>query len=565
MKGMCRRCYNREYKLAKRAAARSDSKSGRAGRTKNATAIITAAAPVLPTIADLQDEGTWLDWRSRIPEPSEVTELVTTDDTRREFLEGARLLRMEKRRRPDGGYGPSPIQLVIADMLNAGRKFNGILEPRRTTKTTAVQAVILGRCTYRDDYLVGWTMTKRDGGQKTGERFRKDIVSHLERLYPNPKNRPFVINKGKGTEAIEWRDRGTFFNAYAPGNEAFTSGAYDIAWVDEAQDATPDVGADLMTSIPPTLDGRYKPQMIGSGTAPGYRRGNLLWNLLTMEGAGILRHGIPDDTDPEELEAWEPDEERPRARVRELVELYHPGIGFTTPLSDVHDNWKAMKVTPGAFDAEYLGKIGEEGSNTALIPAKHWSDAARPAAELATLDLPELLAIALAIHPDGRWASIAAAWKGDGERRHVALLHHQEGVDGLRGKILLTARKHNRRIIYDDRRSPEAVEIGPLLSAAPPIQTRSLGTRDVGRATVLTLKLLKEGNLRHYSQEPLDGAAEIAVKRKLGETGSFGFGRPDERNRPDDDVTPVEAISRALYALQDEVAPSALADAFVGV
>jgi hypothetical protein len=518
----------------------------------------------LPTLSDLQDEGTWVEWRSRIPVASQVTELVTTENTRREFLEGARLLRMDRRRRSDGGFGPSPVQLVIADMLNAGRKFNAILEPRRTTKTTAVQAVILGRCTFRDDYLVGWTMTKRDGGQKTGERFRKDIVNHLERLYPDPKTRPFVINKGKGQEAIEWRDRGTYFNAYAPGNEAFTSGAYDIAWVDEAQDATPDVGADLMTSIPPTLDGRDRPQMIGSGTAPDFRRGNLLWNLLTMEGAGILRHGIPDDTDPEELEAWEPDDAHPRARVRELVELYHPGIGYTTPLSDVHDNWKAMKVTPGAFDAEYLGKIGEEGSNTALIPSKHWKDAARPAAELATLELPSLMAVAVAIHPDGRWASIAAAWKGEGERRHAALLHHQEGVDGLRNQILLTYRKHQRRIVYDDRRSPEAVEIGPLLASAPPIQARSLGTRDVGRATVLMLKLLKEGSFEHYSQQPLDDAADIAVKRKLGETGSFGFGRPDERSRPDDDVTPVEAISRALYALEDETEIGSLADIFAG-
>lgn len=517
----------------------------------------------LPTLADLLDEATWLEWRARIPAATHVTELVTTEDTRREFLEGARLLRMDKRKRSDGGFGPSPVQLVIADMLNAGRKFNAILEPRRTTKTTAVQAVILGRCSFRDDYLVGWTMTKSDGGQKTGERFRKDIVNHLERLYPDPKNRPFIINKSRGSEAIEWRDRGTFLNIYSPGNEAFTSGAYDVAWVDEAQDATPDVGADLMTSIPPTLDGRDHPQMIGSGTAPEYRKGNLLWNLLEMEGAGVLRHGIPDDTDPDELEAWEPDEEHPRARVRELVELYHPGIGYTTPLSDVHDNWKAMKVTPGAFDAEYLGKIGEEGSNTALVPAPHWARATLPGDKLLTTELPARLALAVAVHPDGRWASIAAAWDADG-RRHAALLHHQQGVDGLSGHLAMLSRKHNRRIIYDDRRPTEAVELAPLQSAYPPVQTKALGTRDIGRATVLTLKLLKEDGLWHYDQEPLNAAVEIAVKRKLGETGAFGFGRPDERHQPDDDITPIEAVSRAVYALDDERSARSLSEAFAG-
>jgi hypothetical protein len=518
--------------------------------------------PSMPTLADLQDEATWLEWRSRIPAPVVVTDMVTTEETRREFLEGARLLRMDKRRRADGGYGPSPIQLVIADVLNAGRKFNGVLEPRRTTKTTAIQAVILGRCTFRDDYLVGWTMTKKDGGQKTGERFRKDIVQHLERLYPNPKERPFVINKGKGTEAIEWRSRGTFFNAYAPGNEAFTSGAYDIAWVDEAQDATPEVGEDLMTSIPPTLDGRDRPQMIGSGTAPEYQAGNLLWKLLHMPGAGVIRHGIAQDTDPAELEAWDPDEEHPEARVRELIELNHPGIGYTTPLSDVFDNFNAMTLK--AFSREYLSLPGEEGANTTLIHQPTWKKQARPTAELATLELPSALAIALAIHPDGSWASIAAAWRAEGDNVCTALLHHQEGVDGLRNRILLTARKHNRPIVYDDRRSPEAVEIGPLLLASPPIRARALGTRDVGRATVLTLKLLKQGKLWHYGQQEADSAAEIAVKRKLGETGSFGFGRPDERHRPDDDVTPLEAISRAVYALEGEVERRLPGEMFVG-
>ena len=76
------------------------------------------------------------------------------------------------------------------------------------------------------------------------------------------KTRPFIINTGKGTEHIRWPN-GSYFNAYAPGNDAFTAGAYDIAWVDEAQDATPEMTEDMMTSIPPTLDGRFRPQMIG--------------------------------------------------------------------------------------------------------------------------------------------------------------------------------------------------------------------------------------------------------------------------------------------------------------
>ncbi|MDJ1115392.1 hypothetical protein [Microbacterium dauci] len=510
-----------------------------------------------PTLADLAEESTWLEWRSLIPAPVQVTELVTTEETRREFLEGARLLRMDKR--PRGGDrqpGPSPLQLNIADMLNAGRKFNGILEPRRSTKTTAIQAVILGRCSLREDYLAGWTMTKKDGGQKTGERFRKDIVMQLDRLYPDPKTRPFIVNTGKGTEHIRW-PHGSFFNAYAPGNEAFTSGAYDIAWVDEAQDATPQMTEDLMTSIPPTLDGRVLPQMVGSGTAPDYQQGNLLWQLLTMQRAGVIRHGVEQDIDPAELEAWEPTEEHPLGHVRELIELHHPGIGFTTPLSDVEDNFNAM--TSKAFQREYLSLPGEEGSATTLIKQPVWTSSVADM-PFSTVTPPPVLAMAVAIHKDGAWASIAIAWKGKKDRRHVALIHHQEGTEGFRKQVLLKARSLRRRVVYDEGRPTETVEISPLLAGRPPIQARALRRADIPRAAVLFMKTLNAGDLVHYGQDPLDRAAELAVRRGFGTSGAWAFGIPDERNAPEGDVTPLEACSRALYALDDEKAANTRVD-----
>lgn len=548
----CSACYQRRRRAERRDAELFSGEGARPPAFGSTRAPLPAKRPaVSPTIADLSDEATWLEWRSLIPLPTRMTELVTTDQTREEFLQGALLLRMDKRRRADGGFGPSPVQLVIADMLNAGRKFNGILEPRRTTKTTAVQALIMGRCSLRDDYLVGWTMAKADGGQKTGERFRKDIVSHVERMFPDKQNRPFIVNTGKGTEHIRWPN-GSYFNAYAPGNDAFTSGAYDIAWVDEAQDATPELTADMMTSIPPTLDGRYRPQMITSGTAPEYQKGNLLWHVLNMVGAGVIMHGIPEDTDPEELEAWEASEEHPRARVRELIELNHPGIGFTTPLSDVRDNFEAMKATPGAFNTEYLGMPGSEGSASALIKQPDWTGS-RKLTTAASVSLPPVIALAIAIDPDGRWCSLVAAWKGKGRKRHIALLHHQATVDGFAKEVIRIGRKLKRQVIYDPGRPTENVEIAVVAQARPVVRTKALTRAEIPRGAVLFMKTLKAKNLVHYAgNDPLDDAAEIAVRRAFGTTGSWAFGRPDEKNRPEDDITPLEAAARALYALDGE-------------
>ncbi len=49
--------------------------------------------PALPTLSDLWDEGTWLEWRSRIDHltPIRLDTLTTTEQSRGEFIQGARL------------------------------------------------------------------------------------------------------------------------------------------------------------------------------------------------------------------------------------------------------------------------------------------------------------------------------------------------------------------------------------------------------------------------------------------------------------------------------------------
>src|SRR5688572_17108757 len=98
-----------------------------------------------PTLADLWSEANWLEWRSRVEHLPAIrlTELVTTEQSRGEFIEGARLLRLDQRPRADGGMGPSPAQLLIADVLAAGKFMNAIFEARRVTKTTAIQCVLM--------------------------------------------------------------------------------------------------------------------------------------------------------------------------------------------------------------------------------------------------------------------------------------------------------------------------------------------------------------------------------------------------------------------------------------
>lgn len=522
-----------------------------------------------PTLTDLLDEATWLEWRARAEAlPAlRITDLVTTDQTRAEFVEGARLLRLDRiPRAGDGGIGPTPVQLLIADVLNAGHFLNGIVEPRRASKTTSIQALLLGRCTYREDYVVGWTMCTT--GAKAGERFRKDIVINLERLYPSASSRPFKINVGKGTEHIEWPN-GSSLNVYTPNGDGFRGGGFDFGWPDESGEADPALSEDITLSVLPTMDTRIGAQFVASGTAAPFQTGNLLWDTVNDPTAGALWHGIPATTDPEELEDWEPSEDHPRARMRELIEAAHPGVGYTTPIEAVERNFR--KFPRDKFLAEYGSVFGTEGSASGIIaPALR----ERAALEVAMPPAPPRFALAIAIHPDGLWASAGAAWtyeeaddlatsawKLDGtdptatiERTAIGLLHWQPGVHGFATKVLMLARKHRVPIIYDQLSQAAGVEVETLSRATPrPVLTPAT-TSDVRRAATKVIKELEAGTLVYFRQQSqLDAAMEKAIKRPIGTAGGFGFGRPKEEYTFD--ITPLEACSLALHFLHDQPAP----------
>ena len=515
-----------------------------------------------PTLDDLHSEANWLEWRSRIDGVPALrsTELVTTEQSRAEFLEGARLMRLDRLERAgDGGHGPTPIQLMVADLLAAGRFLNGIMEPRRTTKTTSVQAVMLGRCTLREDYQVGWTMLTT--GAKAGERFRKDVVAPLERLYPNPKQRPMTINVGKGTEHIAWPN-GSFLNVYSPNGDGFRSGGFDLAFADEGGESDPDLSEDITLAVLPTMDTKPGAQFVVAGTGAKFRTGNLLWDTLNDPEAAVLWHGIPETTDPAWLEDWEPTPEHPAARMRELIELAHPGVGYTTPIESVERNFR--KFPREKFLREYGGMFGLEGATDTLIPPAHYS---RARTEAAFPDLPARMSVALKVHHLGTAASLAVAWEYDeprdlvsdalelageempAKRRAVALWWHQSGTQGLDREVLLRLRRRGVPLVYDKRGYTEAIVEKQIMLASPRPIVKPTKAADIPLSTVRLLQGLDDGSVVVFAHPELDRAAGSAVRQAFGNYGTFRFGAP--KHDPDADVTPLEACALALHYLDD--------------
>lgn len=513
----------------------------------------------------LMDEAAWLALRATALEPDQVTELRTTERDRREFLTGMQIMG-QLHDREGNPQDPVPQQLLVVDMLAAGETINGVLMPRRSTKTTSILAVIIGRCACRPRRNSAFTLATT--GLKAREKFGKEVLTVIEEAYPDKKTRPVRVSRQAGAESITFPNRSTF-SVHAPIGDNFRGSAYDEVFIDESGRAHPDMTEDLLAAIPPTLD-TTDGQFIIAGTADKVRSGNLLYEVVFVKadelGAGVLRYSAPDSTSDEQLADWEPSEQHPAANVRALVERHHPGIGNLTDLAAVRRNYTLQPRQKFIF--EYLGIFGDEGTATTLINPAQWDATTIPGM---LPENPGKFALAIAIHPDGLWSSVSVAWNHVLEpldlvavaldqagaeretRTAIGLLHHQQGTKGFWQRVLLLARTHKVPIVYDSASQAAAVEVAALEKATPRPELTPAKTLDVRQGATKLLKLLEENDLAHWQQDRLDAAVKIATKRAIGTYGGFGIGRP--KDQPDADITPLEAATLALQFLADVPEP----------
>ncbi|APH44881.1 hypothetical protein BMW26_07860 [Microbacterium sp. 1.5R] len=492
------------------------------------------ALPDEVTNHPLREESEWLAKRDSGIAPLYQSELTTTQQSRDEFLVGAWLLGILATVHPQ--------MLRIADMLNGGALMNAVIMPRRSAKTTTLFCILLGRCYLRPVHFAAFTLLTTQ--KKSSERYRLDVYGPIARRWPEDDARPVKLIRSNGSERVEFPN-GSVLSVLSPDGDAVRSGAYDTLLLDEAGESSPERWEDIIGAVIPAFDTRPEGQLILAGTAGDYRDGSEFWKTLHDERAGRVAYMLADDTDPEELEAWVPDADHPRARARELTLAMHPGIGTLTTLDRIENSYERLGVKK--YTREYFNLFGAEGSNTALIPQPLWLASALPD----WTEAPKVSALCIFVHPDADWASMVQAWKDKDGRTHVAVLHHQDSVKGFAKQVIQTARKLGRAVTYDSYSPATENVMKELRTASPRVSERPMLFADVKRASVHFMTLLREDKLRHYSQAPLDSAVEIAVKRQMGNTNSWAFGRP--KGAPDStDITPIEAAALAAYALEDE-------------
>lgn len=480
----------------------------------------------------------WAEVRSSGIVPLNVSSVAGTAEDRAEFLAGAELLRLVGERRMPGAR-LHPQQLLVHDVLAAGRGVNSILLPRRSAKSTSLIAEGLGRAQAREDYRVGiLTATTGKAGRS---RFKKDVVPHLTRLHPDKRTAPYVITLAAGQEAVQFRGSGGFVQWLSTVEDA-RGEAFDMLIVDEAQDPEPTEGADVLAAVMPTLDTRPDAQLVFAGTAGLYRRGNLLWDALDRGrrgSAGILEYAAPPHTTDDELAAWDPTDEHPAGHVRELVLAAHPGIDTLTTLQRVRENFEALPRE--VFAREYLSLFGDAGGGSGVVNMERWADGAI-AGDLP--QPPDRFALAMSVHPDQRSAAIVAVWRVEGFA-HLLVLDHRRGVSWVADEALRLSRRYSTPIVHDVQ-GAVSVEVEFLQRQTPRPRLAPQTFPNIKTAAALLIKEIDDGRVRHYDQDPLSEAARLARKRSVGPT-AWALGRGDA----EDDIVCLEAAAMALRAFDD--------------
>lgn len=488
-----------------------------------------------PRVRLLSNVFIWDEVRDAALPPLNISELVESEEERAEFLRGAEMLRFFGER-AIRDRKPHPQQLLVVDALAAGHARNGVLLPRRSSKSTTLIAIALGRAEAREDYRVGiLTMTTGKAGRS---RFLKDVVPSIERSGIDCK-----VVRAAGQERVEFPSGGMV--AWLSSMEDLRGEAFDLIILDEAGEPEPQKVEDTLAAALPTLDTRPDAQIVAAGTAGRYRVGNLLWDFLEIgrKGkGGVVEYALPDSLQDEDLETWE--------QVEPLIIAAHPGINTLTTLDVVRSNFETLPRE--VFLREYGGLFGTDSGASALFDPLKWGRAGKGGA---LPKMPERVALAFAAHPDQLSVSIVAAFRTAEGKAVPLLLDRVSGIDKAPALLLKWHRKLQVPIVYDAGNQVNLLIVETLNRSQPRPKLHPYIFIDVKKAASNVVDLVDTEKVEHYQQAELDEAIKLTVKRKSGDR-AWLLGR--DPKRLDDDITPAEGWALAqLYF--DTVKPRARA------
>lgn len=393
---------------------------------------------------------------------------------------------------------------------------------RRATKTSSIQATLLGRCLSIPNYRI--ISTAQTG--TLSQQFLAELGTTLEMAWPDEDTRPFRFYKSNGSIRIVF-DNGSQWRAVKPQASAFRGSYADCILFDEAGEYDEKSSEDLLAGAVPVLATRKNAQLIITGTPPKTRSG-VLWQYLQAgrkgtEDLGILDYSMEPTQDATDEALW--------------AQIY-PGLyGNHVPIKFLR---KALE-TQGllSYSREFLC-LDPVASSLRAIPEEDWLARQVPA----LLDLPaDNYSISFDICQDASAGAVAVAWYTEDGLPHVQVLEHKAGMNWLPqyiGKILTDTRGidvgfdaigNNLAVFQTIQRMPKV----------PKSNLNSISVKDVAAGVSLFMSHVTDRALVHAVDASLDKAVEEVSFRYSGDSRLWNRGRGHA------DISPLIAASNALH------------------
>ena len=220
----------------------------------------------------------------------------------------------------------------------------------------------------------------------------------------------------------------------------------------------------------------------------------------------------------------------------------NPALGIR--LDEGFTQTEFHRLSVDGFARERLGWWLNGGRTNTLIREADWDRLAVCKNKVPTDAQPNKKAFGVKFTPDGTKVAICVAIKQPDGTVHTELTNngYRLCLNGTRWICdFLMERKDTTAAVAIDGLSGANVLIKQLYDAGYPKRAVQVpGTQGVITASSMLLDAVQEGSLTHFGQEQLNVSATTSTKRKIGNSGGWGF--------DGDEAAPIEAASLALWA-----------------
>lgn len=375
---------------------------------------------------------------------------------------------------------------------------------RRSTKTTAALATLLGRCLTRPGWKVASTA-------QTGLKARSKLIEVQTAILAAGFEKQGLGKclRGAGDTRIDFAN-GSSWQALPPTGAAFRSDAFDDVLCDEGGEIDAETAEDLLSGLISTMDTRPRAQFVIAGT-PGVARSGLLWTGLEWLRTGRRRTGgvvyeAPDRSTFIDSETGEVN--------WQLLLGVHPGISCgLTDVETIVENIEALGLEK--WQREYLC-LWPLNVGVCALDVAAWTDCLAEDEP----DRPDNAVAGWAVDKDGTSSAIVAAWRDAEGRACFEVLAFGEGYDWVPAEAKRVQEQHRGALPYDA--IGPAIEVADTMSRPPyRVRTSVVPFKDQVGSHARLDKEIGKRNVVHYGDPELSDAVESSAWRPAGGARMF--------------------------------------------